>query len=313
MVSERVEFESFGGRCVGWLYRPSAPGPYPLVVIAHGFGATHALAYWRTAEALASAGYAVLDFDPRRLGASPGEPRQVVRVPDLVEDLRAALRFARTLDEVDRSRIAIYGSSLGGGLAIEVAAADPEVAALALVVPFVDGRTNLPDVPPWERLRLVGVALRDRVGRLLGRPPRLVPAFGMRGVEHALLSSDGADDGVAEEVLPGGRWVEPRLRYEAGDAVFVNRVAAWEVLDLVQFRPGRRITEVRAPVFMALGARDRVTPIGPQRRAAGRVGARVYVGDFNHFDPFRKSRSFDEVMTPLLAFLREHVPPVALP
>lgn len=311
MRTERIEFASGDGACVGWLYRPDAPAPHPLVVLAHGFGATHALAYWRTAEAIAAAGYAVLDFDPRHLGASPGEPRQVAYVPALVEDLRAALRFARGLESVDPARIALYGSSLGGGLAIEVAADDRELAALTLVVPHVDGRTNLPDVPPRARLRLIGASLLDRAGRSLGCRPRLVPVFGMRGVEHAILSSDGADEGVEEEVKPGGRWVEPLVRYEVGDAVFVNRVAAWEVLGLVQFRPGRRITEVRAPIFMALGKRDRVTPIGPQRRVALRAGARVYEGDFAHFDPFRKSQRFDEVMALLLAFLREHVPPAA--
>jgi predicted alpha/beta hydrolase len=65
----------------------------------------------RQAERLAAAGFGALVFDYRHFGDSGGEPRQVVSIPDQYEDWDAAISFAGRLDWVDRSRIALWGTS----------------------------------------------------------------------------------------------------------------------------------------------------------------------------------------------------------
>lgn len=143
MDIEELWFTSEGIQCRAWLYRPPSAGPHPLVVLAHGLSGTHTL-YWRVAEAFAAAGLAVLDFDNRFVGASEGEPRQTISLEVQLEDLRNAVGVGRSLPGIDPDRIALYGSSFGGGLAIDVAAKDPRLGAVVLVVPLVDGFTNLP-------------------------------------------------------------------------------------------------------------------------------------------------------------------------
>jgi dienelactone hydrolase len=110
-----VTFDSGGERCAAWLYTPDTPGPHPIVVMAHGFGAVRAARLWAFAERFAAAGLAALVFDYRYFGDSGGEPRQLLDVSRQLDDWRAAIAFARSLDGVDPERVAAWGSSFGGG------------------------------------------------------------------------------------------------------------------------------------------------------------------------------------------------------
>lgn len=298
MVVEDVWFASGDARCRGWCYRPTEsvePGP-PLVVLAHGLSATHALHYWRVAEGFAAAGFAVLDFDPRRIGASEGEPRQVVEVEAQLTDLRAAVAFARTLEGVDPAGVALFGSSYGGGLAIEVAAEDKEIAALCLVVPQVDTRSNLPGMPPSWRLRVLRKGIADRVGRMLGRPPLLAPVFGRPGDEHAVLTRDHGWDTLQEE-----------LRTDV-DSEYRNEAAVWELLRWSTWQPGKKLASVRCPVQMIIATNDTATPPGPQRKAAATAPSVELVElETDHFGPLRASERFSEVQEHQIAFLRKHL------
>src|SRR5690606_41169270 len=63
----------------------------------------------------AAAGYAVVVFDYRSFGESEGEPRQVLDIAMQHEDWRAALRFARSLEGIDHTRVVAWGTSFSGG------------------------------------------------------------------------------------------------------------------------------------------------------------------------------------------------------
>jgi hypothetical protein len=60
-----VELAGYGGTILrGWLYRPSAEGSVPGVVMAHGFSATKEMALDGYATVFAEAGLCVLVYDP---------------------------------------------------------------------------------------------------------------------------------------------------------------------------------------------------------------------------------------------------------
>jgi len=143
-----VTFPSGDGACAAWLYRPAAAaGPVPCVVMGHGFSLTRHDALGAYASVLADAGYAVLVFDYRGFGDSPGEPRQRFRLRMQREDWRSAIAHARTLDGVDRDRIALWGYSMGCSSAVTVAAQDAEgIAAVLTLCPFVDGLARVLDM-----------------------------------------------------------------------------------------------------------------------------------------------------------------------
>lgn len=145
-------FDSGGTKCAARVYRPTATNqPSPVVVMAHGFGAVRALRLYAYAERFAAAGYAVVVFDYRSFGESEGEPRQVLDIAMQHEDWRAALRFARSLEGIDHTRVVAWGTSFSGGHVITVA-----------------GRGNL---SPPSSLRSRTSAARRRSGRPACGPP----------------------------------------------------------------------------------------------------------------------------------------------
>ena len=130
-VAERVSFDSGGSAIAGVLYRPvgdSVAGP--CVVMAHGFSGTMDWIVPEFAATFADGGLTVLIFDYRYLGVSGGEPRQLIDTRRQREDLHRAIEFVRSRKDIDTRRIALWGTSLGGSHAIQLAAEDTKIAAV---------------------------------------------------------------------------------------------------------------------------------------------------------------------------------------
>ena len=179
----RVSFESNGLNCAGYLYRPMNMSDHvPCVILANGFSNTMDWILPAYAERFAAAGFAVLIFDYRYFGESEGQPRQLISVEHQREDIRSAIRFSRTLAGIDPNRIALWGTSLGGGHVIAVAAAEPSIAAVIAQVPGLDMVSNEAratiQVPLSTLLRLLGAAVRDAIQGALGLPPYYAKVFG---------------------------------------------------------------------------------------------------------------------------------------
>jgi uncharacterized protein len=105
-----VSFSSDGRRCAGWLFVPPGTSRSACVVMAHGTTGTMDFGLAPYARRFAEAGLVVLAFDYRHFGASEGQPRQLISVRRQLADWRAAIRFARTLPEVDPDRVALWGT-----------------------------------------------------------------------------------------------------------------------------------------------------------------------------------------------------------
>jgi fermentation-respiration switch protein FrsA (DUF1100 family) len=127
----------------GWHYLPEASSRrHPTVVMAHGFSAVKEMYLDRFAEAFAAAGLASLVFDNRNFGASDGTPRQEIDPWRQVRDYRDAISFAETLEETDRERIGIWGSSYSGGHVLVLGAIDRRVRCVVSQVPLISGHAN---------------------------------------------------------------------------------------------------------------------------------------------------------------------------
>src|SRR5437764_784982 len=122
-----VAFPSSGDECRAWLFRPDAERP-PLVILGHGLGATREYGLEPFARRFARAGIAALVFTYRHFGDSGGQPRQLLDIGRQLGDWAAALAYARTLAEIDTTRIALWGTSFGGGHVLVAAARDGAVA-----------------------------------------------------------------------------------------------------------------------------------------------------------------------------------------
>ncbi|SAD57577.1 Hydrolases of the alpha/beta superfamily [Enterobacter cloacae] len=135
----KVAFQNrYGITLVGDLYLPKNRGDSKLAAIAVSgpFGAVKEQSSGLYAQTLAEQGFVTLAFDPSYTGESGGQPRNVAS-PDInTEDFSAAVDFLGLQKEVDRNRIGILGICGWGGMALNAAAMDTRVKAVATSVMY---------------------------------------------------------------------------------------------------------------------------------------------------------------------------------
>ncbi|QQG30601.1 alpha/beta hydrolase [Pectobacterium carotovorum] len=135
----KVSFKNrYGITLVADLYLPKNRGNAKLAAIALGgpFGAVKEQSSGLYAQTLAERGFVTLAFDPSYTGESGGQPRDVAS-PDInTEDFSAAVDFLGLQEEVDRTRIGLLGICGWGGMALNAAAADTRIKAVATSVMY---------------------------------------------------------------------------------------------------------------------------------------------------------------------------------
>ncbi|WP_088210855.1 alpha/beta hydrolase [Shewanella sp. Shew256] len=135
----KVSFTNrYGITLVGDLYMPKERNVQKLAAIAISgpFGAVKEQSSGLYAQTLAEAGFVTLAFDPSYTGESGGAPRNLAS-PDInTEDFSAAVDFLGLQNEVDRQRIGLLGICGWGGMALNDAAMDTRVKAVATSVMY---------------------------------------------------------------------------------------------------------------------------------------------------------------------------------
>jgi alpha-beta hydrolase superfamily lysophospholipase len=276
-----LTFVSGGESCAAWLYRPATNvARTPIVVMAHGLTGTRRDRLGAFAERFADAGLAALVFDHRGFGDSGGEPDLFDPARQL-EDWRAAISFARSLQDIDPERLATFGSSMGGGNALAAAAEDRGVAAAVSQVPFLDIRTQS---HRSSRRMLARMQLAAALGRHL-------PAVGQPD-EAAFINAPDSEAGWRHVVAIGE------------DSRWRNRVSARWLLG-PPYRPIRHADTLHCPWLVCVGEADQVARPGPAIGAAKRAPlgeVRIYPG-VDHFDIY-DGPEHEAVVADEIEFLR---------
>ena len=288
-----TQFLSGGVHCVADFYRPAGSGPFPVIVMGHGVGGTRKMRLPAFAERFAAAGYACLVFDYRHFGDSECEPRQLLDIPHQLEDWKAAIAHARTLPGVDPERVAIWGSSFGGGHVLSTAADVPNLVAVISQCPFTDGAASSKTSEPKVSLKLAVLALRDIIGSKFGAKPLLVPLAGRPG-ETAFMTAPDVWDGQQRLYPPGHN--------------FSNSVAARFAFGISRYFPGRKTHLIQAPVLFCICDPDTVAPAKQALEYAARTPRHeVKRYPYGHFEIYVDD-AFEHVVRDQLDFLRRTVP-----
>jgi uncharacterized protein len=180
---EEVAFAAGDATLVGHLSLPQGDGPHPAAIVVAGSGAQDRdglnpslpgyLPLRWLAEHLSGAGFAVLRWDERGVGASTGD-HAAATTADLAADVEAGLAFLRGHPGIDARRVGVIGHSEGGVIAARVAARSPEAAAFVVslagpVVPYAEGV-----VKQAERILAAGGADAEEVARAVAQQERMV-------------------------------------------------------------------------------------------------------------------------------------------
>ena len=290
---EKVRFVSGDAECAAWHYPGTNGG---CVIMAGGFAVNKEPATDQFAKGFHQAGFSVLAFDYRRLGESGGEPRLVLPVGDQLADWQAAIDYARTLPEVEPTRVAAWAFSASAGFLFRVASRNRDLAAVIAQTPNADGLAALRNASrhqkPGAMLRFTGRAVLDVLGSLVGRAPRLVALTGPPGTVAMLTTPDTLDGVQALNADSYPDWQQ--------------QVAARSALRLGFYRPRRYTPDVQCPLLVLVCDQDQTSLATPAVRAVERAprGELVRMSG-GHYEPFLGG--YERALEAQLSFLRRHL------
>nr|WP_315155062.1 alpha/beta hydrolase [uncultured Flavobacterium sp.] len=112
---------------------------YATIVIAHPNGGVKEQVAGLYAQRLAEMGFITITADAAYQGGSGGEPRNVDKPANRIEDIHAMADFITQYKGVDVSRLGLLGICGGGGYALKASQSDKRFKAIATVSMFNSG------------------------------------------------------------------------------------------------------------------------------------------------------------------------------
>ena len=200
------------------------------------------------------AGITALTYDPRSLGESDGLPRNDIDPKKQAEDYHDALTFLKSHPQVDSSRIAYWGFSFAGMVALTAAALDKRASAVIAVCPL-----TVFEFPTDKWPRVLSRALQDRESRLAGNPPYYLPVLTDKGENPA-----GFGIGTAKEdfqLILTAKTLAPRYENRTTIQTYY-RIAAWQPFGLMPLVSP-------TPVMLVTALEDQISTADNQKKLFG--------------------------------------------
>lgn len=267
--------------------------PVPCIIMGHGFGGTKDMLLEHYAIRYQKAGYAVLTFDYRHFGESEGEPRQLALIRLQLEDYEGAIAYARSRDEIDPHRIALWGTSASGGYGIILAARDKKIACVVAQCPGLDHKASEKKFRKTlgikHMLRLVVHAQRDLMRSRLELSTHRIPIVGKPGTMAFFPTAD-AYDGYSMFASES----------------FINEVCPRVILRSHGFNPAKHIHRAGCPILVQMCDHDSLAPISNDTEEELRRYAEVKRYPIGHFDIYVGS-DFENAVRDQLDFFKNHL------
>lgn len=279
-IIRETSFFNHGVQCHARLYMPpekwannnSSRQRYPVIIMAHGFGARMDFGLHTFAERFVNMGFAIFMFDYRGFGESRGTPRNLVSPRRHLADWHAAIAHVRTITYIDTTRIFIWGTSFSGGHVLAVAANDNNLAGVIAQVPFVDGPATVRKLGLNFALKGTLAGLRDLFRMVTFRKPYTIPIVAEPGTFAAMNTP---------ESLPG------YMRLVPDDAEYQNACPARICLTLPLYRPAAKAHRISCPVLVIAARNDSLIDIKVVKQKTARIPkSRIEVLECGHFDPY---------------------------
>ncbi len=215
---EAVFFQAVDGvRLSAWWF-PARGQATGTIVHCHG-NAGNITGHFTDVAWLPAEGFNVLCFDYRGYGKSEGK----VTRQGTILDAHAAVGYVMSRDDIDARTIMLFGQSLGGAVAIVVAAERDDLAGVAADGPLSDYQAEVEWVLKQQWLTRAVAKLIAKRGIKRGHDPidcvdRVSPAplFLMHGKEDRICPWEMSQDLYDKAKEPKGMWlIEGADHYQA--------------------------------------------------------------------------------------------------
>ena len=177
-----------GTRLCGWLLTPLVPGPRPAVMY---FGGRSEEVSWVARDAgKLFPGMTVLAMNYRGYGQSHGVPAEI----HMIDDGCTLFDWLAELGQVDATRIALVGRSLGSGVAVQVAKQRP-VHSVVLITPY---DSILAIAKRRFRVMPIEYMLRHRFESIKYAPSLKAPTYILRAFDDDVVPHSHTDQLVGK-------------------------------------------------------------------------------------------------------------------
>jgi pimeloyl-ACP methyl ester carboxylesterase len=269
--------------------RPEGANRVPVIVLCHGFGGVQNLLLPSFAEAFVSSGYAAVTFDYRGFGDSDGEKGRLV--PSMqIDDIQAAIAFVSQLEHIDADRLALWGTSLGAGHVIAVAALDRSIKAVVSQLGFADGE--------YVVSRNMTASERDAFEKTLERMQEKKESTGR---EMFVAMTKVLTDTQSKAFVEANRTSHPALEV---------KIPFLTIREMLRYKPKEAAARVTCPVLVVVAAEDIVNP--PEQglalyEAIGSPEKQLHIEESaGHYDIYQ-GRHFESCIAKQIQWYREHL------
>ena len=277
LIRTDVTFYSNNYLVKGWLFKPVQTGnkKLPAIIMAPGFSGIKECNYQYFAGNFSKEGFAVLLFDYPNFGESEGTNRQEIDPWLQVQAYRDGISYLTALDGIDAGKIGIWGGSYSGGHVIAASAFDKRVKCLVSMTPFISGSFYVKNMPQASKQFLTKQFNADRLARIKGGKPAMIPVVSNNPNEFCAISGKNAW-GFVES-----------FKQNAPD--FKNTITLKSLEMQLEYEPGSLITDVDTiPKLFIITKNDEMIPeslIVETYNKASKPKKLVYI-DGSHFSPY---------------------------
>ncbi|WP_348828351.1 UilS family quorum-quenching N-acyl-homoserine lactonase [Escherichia coli] len=256
---------------------PSGGKKRPAIILCHGFCGIREILLPQFAEVFTQAGFVTITFDYRGFGDSDGERGRLI--PEMqIDDIVTVINWAKEQPFIDKERVGLWGTSLGGGHVFGAAVKGGGVKCIVSQLAFADGEKNITHhMSSEEKKEFISTLKKlDAVKKASGRE---------KFVSITRVLNDNESKKFFEE---------NRTQYPDMDI----KIPFLTVKEMLDYKPVQYAAQVTCPSLIVVAEKDTVNPkeqgIELYNSVMHEDKQLYFVNNARHYDTY-SGEYFDEI------------------
>lgn len=211
----------------------------PVIILCHGFCGIREILLPDYAEAFTQCGFSTITFDYRGFGDSDGERGRLV--PNMqIDDILSIVNWVTEQPCLDKERIGLWGTSLGGCHVFGAAAKDSRIKCIVSQLAFADGE------------EIVTGKMNDAEKEaFLSTLDKISEKQGETGKEMYVGITRVLSDTESKTFFEKYKVLHPKMDI---------KIPFLTVKETLQYKPGLNASQVTCPTLIIIAENDTVNP-----------------------------------------------------